>query len=89
MPGAPDTSTRLPFTMPPPRTRSSSLMPVENRASWVMLMSLRGTGVLPFPVQPGIAALLRAGALSSRRSISSMVFQLPQEGHFPNHFGES
>ena len=87
MPGAPDTSTRLPFTIPPPSTRSSSPIPVENRTSSVPEISFSRTGRLP---APGARILtLWLPRFSSRMVSSAMVFQLPQDGHFPYHLGES
>ena len=85
MPGAPPTSTRLPPTAPPPRTRSSSPMPVEKRISpsvstWDSFWGRR----LP----PTGADLARPGA-AGFSVCSSRVFQAPQAGQRPCHLGVS
>ena len=85
MPGAPPTSTREPFTAPPPSTRSSSPMPVEKRISSASSISGRATGRGPGPIRTSGRPAFPLGALSP----STMVFQAPQAGHFPAHLGVS
>ena len=90
MPGAPPTSTREPFTAPPPRTRSSSLIPVSNRSSLLASTSrssrgrFLGTRRPPPPLEAATAAFFLVSA-----GCSTTVFQAPQAGHWPCHFGIS
>ena len=84
MPGAPPTSTSEPFTAPPPKTRSSSPMPVENRISLLSSISVMCTAFAAF-LADGRPAARALGALSC----STMVFHAPQDGHRPAHFGVS
>ena len=87
MPGAPPTSTREPFTAPPPSTRSSSLIPVGKRSSSVASTSSMGRGFRRGEVDrlpPAFFLLSAAGA-----GCSTMVFQAPQARHLPCHLGVS
>ena len=88
IPGSPPTSVRDPCTMPPPSTRSSSLIPVRvlfssriaisdsTQGSEASLLSL----FAPFPV-----------FFNSVLSIvsSTKVFHSLQPGHCPSHFVDS
>src|SRR3954451_11739378 len=84
MPGEPPSSTSDPGTRPPPRTRSSSPMPVCSRATASARTSRRATGraaaVRPLPPAPPPPArpLAAAGARPS-----TSVFHAPQPGHWP------
>ncbi len=73
----------MPGTTPPPRTRSSSPMPVLNRSSSLATTSMSGTG-LAAPEAEGP----RAGPRGASTTSSWRVFQRWQEGHWPSHFGE-
>ena len=88
MPGAPPTSTREPFTAPPPSTRSSSPMPVEKRSSSVVSTWPMGVGrLMGTPrAEPWAVGAFLAGRSAGR---STMVFQAPQAGHRPCHLGVS
>ena len=66
MPGLPPMSTVMPEVRPPPKTRSSSPMPVEVRFPARADTSFKGTALLG-----------AAGAFRLTRSSSTMVFQLP------------
>ena len=78
MPGEPPISTREPGTMPPPRTRSSSLMPVRMRATWVASTCLSGKGVAAaVPFWRAFAGAVGSGA------VSTSVFHSPQPGQRP------
>ena len=89
MPGAPPTSTREPFTAPPPNTRSNSPMPVRKRSSSVV--STSDMALARWTATPKALPVWRTGpfftAFSAGRS--TMVFQAPQAGHFPCHLGVS
>ena len=89
IPGAPPTSTSEPRTAPPPRTRSSSPIPVGKRSSSVVSTSAIVLGRLTATPRalPRLAAGLFLAAFSAGRS--TMVFHAPQAGHFPCHFGVS
>ena len=83
IPGAPPTSTREPFTAPPPKTRSSSPIPVEKRISSAVPISVMGTG---------FTALADAGFLpdfTGLSACSTMLFHAPQAGQRPAHLGVS
>ena len=87
-PGSPLSSTTPPNTMPPPKTRSSSEMPVRMRLfSSVVLMSARRLAVSEVTpsCRTGAAALPpESPALGASATTSSfMVFQLPQLGQRP------
>ena len=83
IPGDPPIRTSEPGTIPPPRTRSSSAMPVVIRATCWASTSRRGTG---FAARPDRVAEPRAGA-TARSSTSE--FHSPQPGQRPCHFGLS
>ena len=88
MPGAPPTSTREPWTAPPPSTRSSSFMPVWNRSSRVVSTSSISLG-LDLPCRsPAVAAAMELFRLVSA-GCSTMVFHALQAGHWPAHLGSS
>ena len=78
MPGLPPMSTVMPEVSPPPRTRSSSSMPVEVLLPAWADTSFRGT-----------AFMGAEGAFRLTRSSSTMVFQLPHWGHRPIQRGVS
>ena len=83
MPGSPPMSTTPPSTMPPPSTRSSSSWPVGVRAMSTASMS---PSVATSAVFASDAKRLRtADGAGAADSIS--VFQAPQAGHLPSHFG--
>ena len=90
MPGSPPISVTLPMTIPPPRTRSSSLMPVTMR-----LFSFGGADAFQLlrhkaclPVTRGAAAALPEDALAGSATTSSvMVFHAPQDGQRPSQRG--
>ena len=89
MPGAPPTSTREPFTAPPPSTRSNSPIPVGKRSSSVVSTWAMGLG--RFTATPRPLPTERTGpfleAFSAGRS--TIVFHAPQAGHLPCHLGVS
>ena len=87
MPGEPPTSTREPFTAPPPSTRSSSPMPVGKRISSSSPSSVTGQARRRRPLPAALRALPRL--LLGVSGCSTMVFQAPQAGHFPAHLGNS
>ena len=82
MPGAPPTRTRLPATAPPPSTRSSSPMPVENRISPSLVTSRMRLGVRLLPTGADFALPIATGF----SICSSMVLNAPQPGQRPIHF---
>ena len=82
MPGSPPISTTPPATRPPPSTRSNSSMPVADAVRFARL-DLRQVAAAAPP-----APATRNGApLAFRRRVSTSVFQAPQPGHCPCHFG--
>src|SRR5699024_9079364 len=84
IPGSPPTSDRDPVTIPPPRTRSSSRIPVEIRSSSCMVIWDIFIG--ESEVFPAFAPPLRlAGAAFS----STNVFHCLQAGHCPIHLEDS
>src|SRR5699024_7426340 len=89
IPGSPPINVTLPITMPPPSTRSNSLIPVTMRLfSSVVLIFFNLCGVSV--VCPGTrAALLRAEVVlaGSATTSSVMVFHAPQDGHRPSQRG--
>jgi hypothetical protein len=86
IPGDPPMSTSDPGTIPPPRTRSSSAMPVPIRATCSASTSRNGVGrtALADALPPGPPP---RGAETLRSSTS--VFHSPQPGQRPCHFGLS
>ena len=84
IPGAPPTSTREPFTAPPPSTLSNSPMPVAKRISSSVCISVMrdtftgvlGRGVLLFLLGRSVAC-------------STMEFHAPQTVQRPDHLGLS
>ena len=83
IPGSPPSSTTDPGTSPPPRTRSSSEMPVGVRTGSASRRPARdcGTWPAPGPVPAPAARPLWSG---SRTSVSTRVFQAPQVRHWPS-----
>ena len=84
IPGAPPTRTREPLTAPPPRTRSSSFIPVSKRSSWVASISFiclgRRSDVRPLSRMDTLMLLPAAfRLLSAGRSV--IVFHAWQAGH--------
>src|SRR3954469_956510 len=79
IPGAPPSSTSDPGTKPPPRTRSSSAIPVPSRAERSALTSRRGIGFGP---PPRLARAPRPARAAGALTCSS-VFQAPQPAHCP------
>ena len=91
MPGSPPTSTREPFTIPSPSTRSSSLKPVEIRSCSCKSISDSNAGFtagarlrLPAP-RDEAAPEGEDFAMGS----STMVFHALQAGHCPIHLLDS
>ena len=87
MPGSPPTSTSEPGTMPPPSTRSSSSMPLENRSVADETTSDRRTGPVAVP-PPAPSPLFaprprRLGAAATTSSTNES--QAPQSGQWPSH----
>src|SRR5687768_9913135 len=80
IPGSPPSRTSEPRTMPPPRTRSNSPIPVGIRCSASAGTSFRATAARGARETP--PAL---GGATTRSSTS--VFQLEQDGHRPIHLG--
>ena len=70
--------------MPPPSTRSNSVMPDEMRASSCDSMSLYAMGLTCRKVNPPRAAAPGLEATGRARS-STSEFHSPQSGHFPSH----
>ena len=89
MPGSPPRRIMDPPTIPPPRTLSSSLNPVENLSSAFSSTALRGTGFLSGPLNPGVCPAKTAPALLSGAGASVMVFHSLQAGHWPTHLADS
>ena len=82
MPGAPPTSTREPFTAPPPKTLSSSPIPVENLSSASVSSSEISFGFLKDTLEepPLVAPLPFTSAFTSTR-----LSHAPQAVHLPLH----
>src|SRR5262245_36699905 len=80
MPGSPATSTAEPGTRPPPRTRSSSAMPVGRRGA-SLAAAARVSSVARRPLPPLIA--ISPGDPDGARS-SMMEFHSPHEAHLPD-----
>ena len=78
IPGSPPSSVTMPESSPPPVTRSSSDKPVEIRFDCMTDTSDRCCTTPP---------CVDSRTLTACSSI--MVFQLPQAGHLPIHFGLS
>ena len=90
MPGSPPMSVTLPMTMPPPSTRSSSLMPVTMRlfsSVVLILFSFCGTRLVCPATRGAAAALPEAVFAGSATTSSVMVFHAPQEGQRPSQRG--
>ena len=70
--------------MPPPKTRSSSLIPVERRGGGGSLESSGENSIVPARVfVPEAGAPIPPGAAETASSTS--VFQAPQPSHLPDH----
>ena len=88
IPGSPPKSAIEPGTKPPPRTRSTSPMPVGRSAR---PPRSRRTAI---GVNEAIPAIARAadGARAVDRgcaTVSTSVFHAPHDGHWPAHLGEA
>ena len=85
MPGAPPTRISDPQTAPPPRTRSSSEIPVEKRISFEVSSSDNLFGLpMDSVAEPPLCI---PAPLCIRNSF--ILFQAPQLGHFPAQFADS
>src|SRR4030042_1669939 len=82
MPGSPPTSTTEPVTTPPPRTLSSSRIPVEVLCPYPALIALRSCGS---DLRNCAGRESREGTVSFLSS--TRVFHSPQSGHLPSHLG--
>ena len=80
IPGAPPSSTSDPGTSPPPKTRSSSPIPVSSRALRSALTARSGVGFAA-----GRAAREDPPPRTGFATLASSVFQPPQPGHWPVH----
>ncbi len=87
MPGSPPTSTSEPATMPPPRTLSSSPMPVAVLSSSPALTSLSLAGTLR--AIPGRAPFTLSGRYFAAGGASVNESHSWHTGHWPSHFGDS
>ena len=87
-PGCPPMRMAEPGTKPPPKTRSSSLMPVPKRGILATSTSLRSCNCDATPAYP-LAALTLALAFTwppvGAKRISCRLFQAPQSLHCPCH----
>src|SRR6185369_10329050 len=85
-PGSPPTSTAEPATRPPPRTRSSSPMPVGVLSPPASPSTPASGSSAAELADPRIAAALRdVGETSRRLASSASEFHLPHAGHLPSH----
>jgi hypothetical protein len=82
MPGSPPTRMADPPTIPPPRTRSISTIPVVIRSPSSAAMSSIDWGT------PSNRRSTGCVASTFRISSSTNRFHSPQEGHLPSHFGD-
>ena len=80
MPGSPPMSISAPSTMPPPNTRSSSLMPVDERTATSSGISRRSMAEAPVP---GRCFGAFAGAPVTIGADSTIVFHAPHPGQRP------
>src|SRR3569623_224431 len=91
MPGSPLMSTNEPGTMPPPSTKSNSLMPVFQRgvSEARRSPSLVAEATFPAVASGGPAARARPAAVAGRAATSSStsVFHSPHVSQRPDHFG--
>ena len=87
MPGSPPTSVREPCTIPPPRTLSSSPIPVEKRASSPTVTSDSTAGATLSLLSETAEARPPADALLTLSSTN--VFHSLQPGHCPIHLEDS
>ena len=89
IPGSPDRSTTEPETIPPPKTRSNSPMPVFIRSFSEKLISrirrARGDSVIAPSSLRGFFDFAAAGAGDSS-VCSEKLFHSPHCGHLPYHF---
>src|SRR5690606_18935190 len=89
MPGSPPTSTTAPSTRPPPRTRSSSPMPVDTRtsAAWVTSFSAVTFGGSTLPAQPlrRAAGVAVPAAEAGSSTTCESEFQALHSPHCPCH----
>ncbi len=91
MPGSPPTSTMLPGTIPPPRTKSNSLIPVVQRRDSEPCTAPTRWVFATDPPSPRLAgpARRRAAPLETGAVIisSTSVFHSPHASQRPAHFG--
>ena len=80
IPGSPDNKTAIPGTIPPPKTISSSEIPVDILFVWVVFMSDNLTGCI---VETPDRASLRVFCVIC----STNEFHVPHSGHFPKKEG--
>src|SRR3989338_5573870 len=83
MPGSPATSVTIPETIPPPKTRSSSVIFVEVRCpcvSFLIEVNCTSSAFLP-------CALRTVRFVLVEITVSTIEFHVPQLGHFPTHLG--
>lgn len=87
MPGSPPTSTMLPGTIPPPRTKSNSSSPVRHRgvSAAVTAPSATVRATVPAADLAVVLLLVMTGVTIS----SANVFHALQLSHRPAHFGAS
>jgi len=78
MPGGPANRVKLPGTMPPPRTRLTSLISVDMRTIWEALTLSAGIGLSDEAV---VVELIWVDGIL----ISLIEFQAWQLGHWPYH----
>ena len=84
IPGSPPTNIRAPVTIPPPNTRSNSVIPVLILSSSLNSISFKVTG--------RVFSLATCEALPPfffGDNSSTKVFHSLQPGHCPNHFDDS
>src|ERR1041385_4160227 len=91
IPGSPPMSTIEPGTTPPPRTKSSSCIPDDQRVISVPVTSRRrvATATLPPPARPFDPFRRRSDpelAAFAAIGSSTSVFHSPQASHLPCHF---
>ena len=86
IPGSPPSKLTEPATNPPPRTRSNSTEPVENRATSGASIAESGNASTTLG-RPAACEDNRTLAGTSSISTRSKASQVPQSGHFPAQVG--
>src|SRR6185312_9703603 len=86
MPGSPPMSTSEPGTTPPPRTRSNSSMPDDNRSATTVSMSAYNCGPAAAARVYRFAASVDTARVGSAGRSSTSEFHAPQSAHRPSHF---